>query len=140
MRCLVIFLTLLFSLHGQAEMDVIIKNAWIKESPPGVEVNAAYMDIHNNSDRESVLIAAQSPDFAAIEIHRTVIEQGKARMQRHTSIAIPAGAVLSLAPGSWHLMLFRPRQAVRHGAAIDLSLQFADGTSTSLTLPVYKYP
>lgn len=138
MRYLAIFFFILIASNVHAEVSVTIENAWVKESPPGVNVNAAYMDIHNNSDKDRTLVAIQSPDFGAIEIHKTIVRDDKASMQRHESVIIRSGSVLSLAPGSWHLMLFRPTQAVMHGSYVDLSLEFADGTTQPLMLPVRR--
>lgn len=91
------------------------ENAWIREAPPGAEVMGGFLSVHNNSDHPIRCTAISSPDFGAIEIHRTVIEDGQSRMLHEDALELPPGGSAQLAPGGQHLMLFRPQRPIAAG-------------------------
>ena len=121
-----------------AQPKLAIENGWVRESPPGVRVNAAYLDIHNRGTKDLRLIAAHSPDFGAVEIHQTIVRRGTMGMRKQDSVPLPAGKTVSLMPGALHLMLFRPERAIREGGWVTLTLRFSTGDSRTLTLPVRR--
>ena len=110
-----------------ADNAVQIRNAWINEAPPTVQVVAAYMDIRNNSDKDIDLVSASSPEFERIEFHVTNIENGIARMQMQKTISIPAKSSFSFSPGNYHLMLFNGKKNLLAGDSVFLKLTFSDG-------------
>jgi hypothetical protein len=67
-----------------------------------------------------------------------VVEDGMARMLPQESMPIPAGGELVLKPGDYHLMLMRPKSALKAGDEVELSLGFDDGSTMAVTLPVRK--
>ena len=138
----VLAMTLASAAAAQAEPPAAaalrIDKAWARESPPGVPVNAAYLDIHNHGDADTALIGVRSPAFAAAEIHSTVIDGGTASMQKQELVPLPAGKSVSLSPGGHHLMLFQPRRVVKSGDKITLILRFANGDRHAVTAPVRR--
>lgn len=121
-----------------ADAPILIENAWIAEAPPVSKVMAGYMDIHNPGDQKLEITRITSADFSSIEIHRTVHEDGMARMLRQSSIELAAGGHFELKPGSYHLMMFNPAKTLRAGDHSELIFTLANGTTTSLTVPVKK--
>lgn len=111
---------------------------WIREAPPTARVLAGFVMLHNGSDRERQLVAVDSEDFERVEMHRTLIENGMARMLPQESLVIPAQGMLSLEPGGLHLMLIGPRRALAEGDHVTLTLRFADGESLPVTFEVRK--
>lgn len=122
-----------------AGTGVTVSHAWVAEAPPGVGVNAGYLSVRNHGDRERVLRKVTSPDFARVEMHRTITAaDGTTTMERQQDIVIPAGASLDFSPGGYHLMLFEKREPVRSGARVGLTLHFADGTLLETSVPVRR--
>ena len=106
----IIFICLmLISCTQKQEQDITIKNAWIREAPPNATAMAGYLSIHNSTDQDRVLTFVKSMQFNTVEIHRTVITDGVARMRRQDELMIPAGESLELKPGDYHLMLIGPK-------------------------------
>ncbi|MGH8621398.1 MAG: copper chaperone PCu(A)C, partial [Burkholderiales bacterium] len=56
------------------EAGVSVRDAWVRESPPGVAMMAGYMELRNNTSRRQVLVAASSSGFETVTIHRTVVK------------------------------------------------------------------
>ncbi|HEY1075184.1 MAG TPA: copper chaperone PCu(A)C [Fontimonas sp.] len=97
--------------------------AWVRAAPPGVTVMAGYATLRNNGDQPVRCDAVSGKDFGAAEIHRTVIEDGDSRMLRDQVLEVPPGKEAAFAPGSFHLMLFRPQRLFAVGDVTHLVLR-----------------
>ena len=117
---------------AQAADDITVKDAWVREAPPGVTVLAAYLTIDNKSAKSQTLSGASSPQFDSVEIHRTEIKSGVASMVAVPRIAIDAQGTLTFAPNGYHLMLIGPRQPVHAGDHVELKLQFDDHAAQTI--------
>jgi len=95
------FLAILFfySIVVKADEGIEIHSAWINEAPPGIQVNAGYMDIENKSEQAVTLTGVQSETYARIEMHQSQIADGMAKMKKLDGIKIPANGFVSLSPG-----------------------------------------
>ena len=112
-----------------AESWIEIADAWVREAPPGATVLAGYLRVTNRSDAGLDIVAIHSEAFERIELHRTVIEDGLARMLPVERLEIAAGESVALAPGGMHLMLFSPVRPLREDDRVAFSLELADGRS-----------
>ncbi len=109
---------------------------WIREAPPGMPMMAGFVTLKNRGSAPVALISAEGPDFGQIELHRSITENGVARMVPQERIVIPPGGETRLEPGSYHLMLMQPRRALRAGDSARILLHFDDGTTLALAFPV----
>jgi len=114
------------------EAGVSVRDAWVRETPPGVHMMAGYMVLQNNTSRSQVLVAASSSGFETVMIHRTIVKDGLAGMVHASQIELAPSARLILAPGGYHLMLMNPKRTLRAGDAVVINLEFRGG----LVLPV----
>jgi copper(I)-binding protein len=128
----------LFAVTAQGGPALVFENVWIAEAPPVSKVLAAYMDIKNTSYKDQKLVSAKSDDFGSIEFHRTVEKDGMASMQHQQYLLIPAGGVLTLKPGDYHMMLFRPARKLRAGDESSIQFQLADDSQVTVTAVVKK--
>jgi hypothetical protein len=119
-----------------AQEAVVVHDAWINAAPPGVEVTAGYFMIHNNGAADISLEQVTSPDFGRVEMHRTIVSDGIARMEPQASIRIPARAALTFKPGDYHLMLFQPRRKLAVGDTVSLTVSFSDAVAIEITAAV----
>ncbi len=114
------------------EAGVSVRDAWVRETPPGVAMMAGYMVLQNNSSRSQVLVAASSSAFETVTIHRTIVKDGMTGMEHTPQIELLPNASLLFAPGGYHLMLLNPKRTLHAGDRIDIHLKFRGG----LVLPV----
>ncbi len=131
-------LALLSSLIAVADSSLVITDPWVREAPPGADVLAAYMTIANPGANTATIIALSSPDFERIEIHRTLVEDGVARMVPVESLRIAAAERVVFEPGGMHLMLYNPKRQLREGDSVLLDLQQATAASIRVDVPVVK--
>jgi len=127
-----LILALPFVSAADKEASVAVRDAWIREAPPGMRVMAGYMELRNNTSRSQVLVAASSSGFEGVMFHRTTVKDGMAGMRHASEIELSPNASLSFAPGGYHLMLMSPKRALRVGDSVDIKLEFRGG----LVLPV----
>ena len=130
-----LILTCLFAV---ADSAIVVRDAWVREAPPGTQVLAAYLTLENPGSKQDKLVAVLGPDFAKIEIHATEIRVGVARMIALNALPIPPHALVKLAPGGHHLMLHRPRRALAAGMSTNLELRFSSGAHLTVLAPVRR--
>ena len=113
---------LIISCTQEQEGAITIQDAWIREAPPNASAMAGYLTIQNNTNQNRILTFAKSKHFNAIEIHRTTFENSIAKMRRHNQLPSPAGESLVFKPGDFHLMLFGPKEALKSGDEVTVTL------------------
>jgi len=133
-----LILALTFTAATSEEAGVSVRDAWVRESPPGVAMMAGYMALRNNTSRSQVLVAARSSDFETVMIHRTIVKDGMASMVHASQIEIAPNASLLFAPGGYHLMLLNPKRTLRAGNRVDVNLEFRGGLVLSVAFEVRK--
>jgi len=120
--------------------ELRIYDAFIPEAPPRVSALAGYMTIDNGSAQLRSLVGATTAAFERIEIHNTVYEKdsGLARMIRQQRVDIQPQGTFLFEPGGYHLMLIHPRQALKHGDSVPVTLLFADGLRLTVEFQVRR--
>ena len=119
------------SFNLQAQENIHIMHAWVAEAPPNAKVMAGYMVLHNMGKKDVQLLAVSCPMFSSVEMHRTIIEQGMARMVRDQHLTIKAGESVSFQPGGRHLMMFNPVKRLKQGDKLDITLVFTHSKKTT---------
>ena len=131
-------LTLLLVFLGACSADIqpalVASNVTITQPMPGMTMSAGYLKLTNNSKETITITRVSSPNYASVELHESVVENGVARMRSLEKIEMPAGTSTSLEPGGKHLMLMRPRASTDNASADSVSLQFYDGPTLLLTV------
>jgi copper(I)-binding protein len=131
-------LWMMICLLAFADTTVVVRDAWVREAPPGAPVLAAYFTLENPGSKADKLVAVHCPDFAKTEIHATEIRNGVARMIALDALPIPPHATVMLAPGGYHLMLHSPRRELSAGMHVNLELRFDSGTRLPVDAPVRR--
>ncbi len=135
LKSLVVVLLLVLSRSVWAE-GVMVASPWIREAPPNAPALGGFMVIHNQGDSVRRLVAAESPTFAEVQLHRTVMADGMAKMIHQPTIEIPAHGSQTFAPGGYHLMLMHPKMPLKAGDRVDITLRFEDGEVQQIVFPV----
>jgi copper(I)-binding protein len=117
---------------------VDVGSPWIREAPPASTVLAAYMVLTNNDDSPHTITRIDSPEFSSSQIHRTVVEDGIAKMLPVEQLVLPAGDSVTLEPGGMHLMLFDPSRPLKDGDIVDLVIHDDAGESVTISVPVVR--
>lgn len=136
MNKLLTFITTGILLSGTAvAADVDVTNAYARATAPGQPNSAVFMQLSNQGDATS-LVSASSSAAKVVELHTHTHDQGVMRMRRIDAIELPAEGQVELAPGGLHIMLIGLEAPLQVGKQIEMTLEFADGTSEQLNVPV----
>lgn len=118
--------------------DVVITGAWIRETPPGVQMTAGYFVFDNKGTADLVITGVETDDFEAAEIHTTRISDGTAKMRQIGQLTIPAGAQLIFEPGGSHLMLIRPTRDFAVNQTVGITLILQDGRRVPISFAISR--
>ena len=139
MKPFILVLALIVPTLSAAQNNVTITNAWINEAPPTVRVNAGYFEIDNHADSPMTLIAVSSTDYERVEMHRSFVSKGMAKMALQDSVTIPGNSRLIFSPGAYHLMLYEAIKPFKTGEFVNLLLHFEDGSVIPVKAEIRRY-
>ncbi len=116
--------------------DIAVEKPYARAVPQGQMNSAAFMQISNTADTQVDLIAAHSDAAKSVELHTHTQVEGVMQMRKIDKVEIPAKGSVSLAPGGLHIMFIGLTKNFNEGESVDLTLDFSDGSSQKLTVPV----
>lgn len=118
-------LAMLMASGAWASDSLTLTNAWVRATPPNAKVAGGFVEIRNAGKSADRLISAQSAVAERVEIHEMKMAGEMMQMRQLTEgLAIPAGQSVQLKPGSYHLMLMAPKQAITEGQKVTITLVF----------------
>jgi len=140
MRVLAAIILLFLTCQSAAMADsaIAVESPWIREAPPTSTVLAAYMVLINGDDTPRTITRIDSPDFSNSQIHRTVVEDGIAKMVPVEQLPLPAGGSVTLEPGGLHLMLIDPLRPLQDGDSVVLVVHDDTGESVTVSAAVVR--
>lgn len=114
-----------------------IEDARARPAPLAGGTGAVYFTVLNGLDQDVRLVSASTSTANVVETHETVSENGVMKMiPLPDGYEIPAGEVLVLEPGGKHIMLIDVVQPLQPGDEFILTVNFDNGESIDLTVPV----
>ena len=120
---------LLVALPLVAKSDVAVQ-AWSRATPPGASSAAIYGLFENNSSHEMRVAEIRFTGARHAMIHRTVEDEGMARMV-HGEILVPPGERYELKPGGLHIMLMGVSFPLLQGCLYKFQILWENGDSTN---------
>lgn len=129
-------LLILFLPQAAAGAALALSDAYVRATPPGATVAAAYLTISNNSEHEVALKAASSPLAQAVEFHEHVMQGDMMRMQPMPQVSVPANGALRFQPGGNHVMLIGLKRELVVGEQVPITLRFSNGETLTLQAEV----
>lgn len=124
MRILTVLICLVASRTAVAD-PLSVDGAWVRLPPPSGNA-AAYMTLTNEGSKPIVITNVRSASIERVELHRSFERDGVARMERLSSLTVPAKSRIELAPRGLHVMLIRPGK-LAEGQSVELELTLEDG-------------
>jgi periplasmic copper chaperone A len=115
--------------------QVTVTNAWFRALPAKLP-SGGYFTLHNGGAAPITLTGAESPACGMLMLHKSSDMNGMSSMSDVASVPVPAGGTLQFAPGGYHLMCMNPAPAMKPGASVSVTLDFADGTKATLLFAV----
>ncbi|HQZ03732.1 MAG TPA: copper chaperone PCu(A)C [Thauera sp.] len=120
--------------------DVTVADAWVRATVPQQMATGAFMRL--TSDGSARLVAADSPVASVVEIHEMIMDGNIMKMNAVPGVDLPAGQVIELKPGGYHVMLMGLKQQVKDGDEVPVSIvvEGADGARQTIQLKAQARP
>jgi periplasmic copper chaperone A len=137
-RMLALLAGFVFAVEGASAQtaQLAVDNAWARATPGKSETGAAYVTIHSpTADR---LVAASTPVAKKAELHTMTMTDMVMKMRPLAGIDIPAGQVVTLAPGGYHIMLMGLAKPLMAGQSFPLTLTFAKAGMRTVNVAIEK--
>ena len=117
-----------------------VEGAWARASIGGSKVSAVYLVVANRGEVADRLVGAETRRAAHAMIHRSVVEDGVAKMRHVAAVEVPPGESVRLEPGGLHVMLTGVAPPLEAGERISVTLVFERAGRFELSVPVRKSP
>jgi len=104
--------------------QVAVIDPWVRGTVSAQKATGAFMQLKSASD--VALVGVASPIAGIAEVHEMKMDGGVMRMAAVPKLDLPAGAVVTLGPGTYHLMLMDLKQPLKEGDHVPFTLTFAD--------------
>ncbi|MDT7857820.1 copper chaperone PCu(A)C [Rubrivirga sp. S365] len=111
-------------------------DAYVRAAPAG-GVSAVFFRLENGTATPDTLVAARTDAASRVQVHETTESaDGLRGMREADRVAVPAGGAVAFEPGGLHVMLLDLRRGLAEGDTVDLALDFAEGQTLALRVPV----
>ena len=119
-----------------ASTNIELVDFWISAPPPVAKGTAGYGTIRNIGDTADTITHICTED-AYVMLHKTEINNGRAKMLHMQDTVIPPHSELVLEPMSYHLMFsdLAPNRFVE-GQTMTLRFEFEQAGNVSIDVPV----
>ncbi len=114
--------------------QVEARAAWARSTVGGQKTSGAYMQI--TSVQGGALVGAQSALAGTVEVHEMRMDGNVMRMRALPRLELPAGRMVELKPGGYHIMLIDLKQPLRKGDSVPLKLTIENQDKSVVTVEV----
>ena len=114
---------------------VTVQEAWARATPGGASSAAAYVTLMGGAQTDA-LIGASTPLAKTAGVHESSNDHGVMKMRPVTSLPIPAGKMVSMTPGGFHIMLTGLSKPLAASESFPLTLQFQHAPPVTVQVKV----
>jgi periplasmic copper chaperone A len=117
--------------------DLVITQAWSRQTPSGAKVAGGYLTIENKGSAPDRLVSGSGDVAGRVEVHEMAMDGGVMKMRPlDKGLVIDPGKTVKLAPGGNHLMLLDLKNPLKQGDKVPVTLQFEKAGKVNVTLDV----
>ena len=121
---------------GTTTGSMTVSGAWVRV-PTSPDTTAAYLTIVNGLNVDDTLVGVSTTAATSASLHLTSTDSsGMTGMQMTEAIHVPAGGTVTLAPGTFHIMLTGLTGDLKAGSTIQLVLTFEHAGVVKVTAEV----
>jgi copper(I)-binding protein len=117
-----------------------IGHPWSRPAAQGGN-GAGFLSVTSRSKVGDRLVSVASPISARVEIHESMVMDGKAMMHpRPGGLPVPAGGKAEMKPGGWHLMFIGLKKPLAIGDRFPATLTFQKAGKVQVEFVVQAAP
>lgn len=119
----------------RAATTITLSDVRARASAPGAPNGAAFLTL-TNAGAPTALVSASASVSDTVELHTHIEVDGVMQMRAVPSIPLMQGRDTVLRPGGLHIMFIGLKAPLEEGQSFPLTLTFADGSTTTVDVPV----
>ncbi|MGN6467869.1 MAG: copper chaperone PCu(A)C [Rhizobiaceae bacterium] len=117
--------------------ELEISGVWTRAMLPGQPTGGGYLTVSNKGKSADRLLSVSTPDAGRAEIHSMTMKDNVMVMRPvEGGLEIPAGGMVELKPGHFHLMFMDVKKPFRKGDTIAVTLDFEKTGKVEISMPV----
>lgn len=114
---------------------VDVKGAWARATVQGQMASGAFMQL--TAKEGSKLVGISSPVAGVAEVHEMKMDGDVMKMRAvEGGLDLPAGKVVALTPGGYHVMLMDLKTPLKKDTTIPMTLTFKDAKGVQSTMAI----
>ncbi|MGL4476225.1 MAG: copper chaperone PCu(A)C [Shewanella sp.] len=116
--------------------EVTFDQGHVRAMPPSAPNTAAYLSLSNKGDKNVKLVGVRTDIARESQLHTIIEQDGVVKMRQIHELTIAPQHSLTLSAGGDHIMLLGLKTQLTLGQSVGLQLQFDDGQTLDVSLPV----
>ena len=121
-------------LSAAVSAQVTVTDPWVRATIAAQSATGAFMQLTSPAD--SRLVEVRSSVAKIVEIHEMAMEGNIMRMRQVPGLELPAGRMVELKPGGYHVMMMGLKNGIKSGDKVPLTLVFEDKNKQRATVEV----
>jgi hypothetical protein len=109
--------------HKAKAGKLMVTDSWVRMTMTGRPAGG-YMIVHNMGDAADRLVGAATPMAERVELHTHIKDGDVMKMRRVAHVDVPPRGKVTFRTGSYHLMIFGLKHAMKKGDMLPLTLTF----------------
>ena len=131
-------LTLLLGAASLMASSLMVKNAYVRATPPMMKNSGAFMMVMNKTDKNVSIVSAKSDVAKKVELHTHENVNGMMKMYQVEKVDVNANAHVMFKPGGFHVMFLGLNKGLKEGESVDFTLVLSNGEEIKVNAPVKK--
>ncbi len=109
------------------EADLVSKGAWVRSTIATQKATAMYLSLRNTTSETIELVGVESDIASHSMMHKTIDEDGVAKMRHQDSIMIEPGKKVIFEQGGLHIMLMGLNTSIGDGDFVTVNFKTKKG-------------
>lgn len=126
--------------HDYSVGELRIEHPWARPTVAGQKAGGAFMKLSNPSKSGDRLVGVKSDVAESTELHSMTMDGNVMRMREVPAIDLPAGQVVELKPGAFHVMFMGLKAPLKVGDMVPLTLRFERAGEVAVQVKVESMP
>ncbi len=122
--------------HEGSNKGVTVAHPWVRATPGGATITAAFMEIKTAAGISDKLVAASSPAAGRVEVHTHIKDGDIMKMRRVETLELRPGESRVMKPSGDHVMMFDLKAPLKEGDLVKLVLSFENAGSIEVEATV----
>ena len=118
--------------------SVMVKDAYVRATPPSVPNSAAFMMIMNKTSDNLEIVGATSNIAKKVQLHQHTMHNGMMKMGQVKKVDLKSKSHVIFKPGGYHIMLLGLNKPLKEGTSVMLTLKLSNGEEVKIHAPVKR--